>query len=720
MNPAVRSRDRDPVLPTAELSGAYASDTGARRPPSPWWFPARGSRRRAVILVGVPLILGVWHVYLVSSRYFVGSFDDDASYLLTAQALLHGSGLTGHLTSGASVVGAYPPGYSFLLVPLLWIWPHTFAPERIASAVFFAAVFPLAWVYLGRRRLSDVVRFGTLLLMALNPVMATFGSMVMAETSFLVLLTVLLLAVEGWDRDARVLGPRGIGIVVAGAGLVWLKEAGIGIVIGLGVWYALRRDLRKAAAVVGGCALLLVPVVVARAVGGVPLEGSRYSEELGGYYSGGLVSRLVHVVPSSLVHYFAVALPASVVPQGSPLPNSGAWSGVWSVVGFQVSLFTLVGLCVAIRRYRDAALVAVPVYVAETLLWPEINERRVILVLPVILAWYVLGVVTAARWALAHAPTRRPRLGSGGAAGRPWPAFVRPAPAVGVALLGAAVIGAPLVAQFPRDYLFGIHTTSSQPGGSRYMSILAAVGQPSTVVETDYESTTALFTGHRTANTAFLDAPAGVCQLSITQKALAQDDAGYLLIGTLNKPRIIDNACLFYQAASQPFAVRLLRTNRDQASVFELIGPGTAHADVVNLLEGSSSSGSAPISLAPDLPLGRGDVPGLSTVITPTDGQGEVTWNWGDHDTLDQVSVGEVKMFRGGTLSGVTLEVQRSNGTWVPVADAPGVVGDNGTPYLLGEMPAGTRSDAMRLVVRADAPVVVTDVNALGTPVGAG
>jgi hypothetical protein len=70
------------------------------------WWPSQGSRRRALLLVGFTMIIGVWHVWAVSSRYFVGSFDDDASYLLTAQAILHGAGLTGHLTSGASVVGA--------------------------------------------------------------------------------------------------------------------------------------------------------------------------------------------------------------------------------------------------------------------------------------------------------------------------------------------------------------------------------------------------------------------------------------------------------------------------------------------------------------------------------------------------------------------------------------------------------------------------------------
>src|SRR5438876_852890 len=83
------------------------------------------------------------------------------------------------------------------------------------------------------------------------------------------------------------------GAVVAFAGLVWLKEAAVAMVVGLALWLLLLRQFRKALAAVAGVALSLVPVVAERAVAGVPLAGSRYSQELGAYYRGGLPSRLV-------------------------------------------------------------------------------------------------------------------------------------------------------------------------------------------------------------------------------------------------------------------------------------------------------------------------------------------------------------------------------------------------------------------------------------------
>ena len=91
---------------------------------------------------------------MVAPRYHVGSFDDDASYIMAAKALLAGRGLTDHLPSGAVMVGLYPPGYSALLVPLLWVFGDGYLSLRVLSVACFAALFPLTWYYLGRRRLA--------------------------------------------------------------------------------------------------------------------------------------------------------------------------------------------------------------------------------------------------------------------------------------------------------------------------------------------------------------------------------------------------------------------------------------------------------------------------------------------------------------------------------------------------------------------------------------
>ncbi len=114
-------------------------------------------------------------------------------------------------------------------------------------------------------------------------------------------------------------------MVAAAGGLVWIKEAGIGVVAGLVLWLLVGAaraarpkwrsvPARRAGAVAGGVVALLLPVVVARIIAGVPVTGARYSAELGAYYHGGMLARLVHVTPHGLWQLLSTALPATLVP----------------------------------------------------------------------------------------------------------------------------------------------------------------------------------------------------------------------------------------------------------------------------------------------------------------------------------------------------------------------------------------------------------------------
>ena len=426
--PAEVSRSGVLISDQAGPPGPLAASPQRDRASRIWWW------RHPAFAVGVPLLVGLVHVALVAPHYFVGSFDDDAGYILAAKALLAGHGLTGLMPNGTTVAGAYPPGYSALLAPLVWIWPHTYAPLRLLSVACYAAIFPLTWIYLGRRRVSEGVRLVTLLILALGPPLATFGSMVMAETPYLVLLLVLLILVDRWDGDDRVFTATGVAVIIAAAGLVWLKEAGIGAVGGLCLWLLLpwgrhRPSWRKSVAVAAGVAALLLPVVAARVIAGVPVAGSRYSQELGVYYSGGLVGRIIHVAPHGLWQMLSTALPATLLPYLSPLPIHGHAPDGWKVLSWLTSVLVVVGAIVWARRHRDAALPIVAVYLLETLFWPEVNERRVILVLPILVVWYVLGAQAAGLAVWSWVQRRRWR----------W----SPSATVGVA--GAAVIAGVLV-----------------------------------------------------------------------------------------------------------------------------------------------------------------------------------------------------------------------------------------------------------------------------------
>lgn len=650
----------------SELALRPAPPVAGEAPPPGW--------RRAAVGVGGPLLIGLVHVALVARHYHVGSFDDDASYILSAKALLAGQGLTGHLASGETVIGLYAPGFSALIAPLVWLWPHDFEPLRLLSVVAYGALFPLTWLLLARRRVAFWARVAVLALLALGPPLATYGSMVMAEAPFLDALLLLLLSLDPWVRGP-VLSRWAPPVVGLAAALIWLKEAGLGLVAGLGLWLLIgphRHRLARAAVLAAGVGLTLVPVVVGRLAAGVPLAGSRYSLELGAYYQGGLLNRLQQVVPSSLWHLLSTAVPATLVPYLTPLPIGGHWPDLWKVLSWQVTVLAAVGAVVWARRYRDGAVLMVAVYLAESTLWPFVNERRAILVIPLLTAWYVLGA--ARLWSAV-----RPMVG---------PAAIRPARA-GAAVLAAAVVFAPLVAQMPRDYLFAWGQSSSHFGGSDYVALLRRLGRPSSVVESDYRSSTALFTGHATDWTAFTDTQ-GICYLPEVLGAIAQDRAAFLLLGDFNKPGQLDSPCLARATAFGDWAVPLLHTRRDSASVYELVGPGTGHPGLRGL-----SWHQAP-----------------TVVTTPAGATAAVSF--GGTALVSQVSVGRAWMGpTPGPVASVSLQLEGPDGRWRQVAATPGPVGTAGSAYLLASFPEAVPAMAARVVIVAARPVPVPAAGAL-------
>jgi hypothetical protein len=620
---------------------------------------------------------------VVAQRYHVGSFDDDASYILAARALAAGHGITSRLAGGYPLVGIYPLGYPALLSPLAALWPSSDTAFRSLSLLLFVSVFPLTWVYLHRRRVPEPVRFAVLALLALNPVLATYATMVMPETAFVVVFLLMLITLDRWQVEPKTITRAGMAAVAAGAGLLWLKEAGFGLLLGVIAWLVLRRLYRKAVLVAAGWGVLFLPLLVIRAVAGANLIGSRYSGDLGGSFHGGVTATLRHGVPAAVRSYFTHAFPHSILPtHNGLLPTGGVIGAVSLVLSASVTPIVVGGFVVWCRRHADVACLAVPVYLAETLVYPFINERRVVLVLPVVLAWYALGA--ASLLATVHAVAGR--LG-----GR-WRPVLRALPVVVALFVLVALAG-----QFTRDYLYFDGADSSQPAGSPYMGFLRQAGRPADVVDTDYLWTTALYANHPTANGAYL---AG-CDSQPVVDAIRADDAGFLLTAALNGSGPVDEACLLPVLAAQPGAVRLYRVSRDLASVWELVGPGTGHPSLRDVAsDGVVDGGSRPVVMADEAPQDPSDPAGRYPTTHAMNGVAVLTWSWKQPVVVTQLSLGAVAALAGRPTVSVQVSVLAVDGTWRMVASSFGPVGPTAaTPFLLASLPSGDRITAARVAV---------------------
>ncbi len=650
----------------------------------------------------LPLVVQVVHTVAVVPTYHVGSFDDDGNYLMAAHVLASGGGLTSLMPSGATVVANYLPGYPLLLVPLIWVWGSALGPLRLFSTLCTCALYPLLWAWTGRRGVKPGPRTAALFLLAMNTVLATYSTMVMAEAPFILVFLLAVLALDQWERRP---GWRWAAVeIVLLAFLVWLKEAGIGLAVGLVLYELWRRRWRRAVAVGGGVGALLLPGLVARLITGSAAVGARYAGEISNTGNGGF-AHLPHVVASATWAYLGSVLRQSVLPTGAPLPSTGPVHVLLTLVGWTVPVLCVVGAVAWYRRHPRGESWMVWAYFAETLAYAFTNQRRVILVLPVVVLWYVVGACATGRALLALGGRR---------VGRAAVAL-----SVVVAVLGA---GVPTAFGFTQDYLYGEGQQSSEFAHSPAMALLKALGTPTSVVETDYRGSVAYFTGHRTAWTAFTATtpfgPFGAnnrCSLPVVKSALAGDNAKFLTIGDFNLPWEVDSPCLLHLAtnggtAPAIGAVRLLSMSLDQTSVFEFVGPGTSQPGLSDHTATAPATPSQTVGLAPD---GQGDNGAVAYRAPARAGQADFQWTWPAPVSLVQVSVGRVRST--APVKAVTVAIKLPGGSWETIASTAGAVGGGArTPYLLSSVPAGRRAVAIRVSAQTSGTAEVSEVAAIG------
>jgi hypothetical protein len=652
----------------------------------------------------------VAHSVAVAPTYQVGSFDDDANYLMAAHVLASGGWLTSVMPSGVPVVANYLPGYPVLLVPLVWLFGSALWPPRVLSAVLTVAVYPLLWTWTGRRGLKPGQRAAVLVLLAVNSVVATFSTMVMAEAPFLV---VFLLTLFALDRLARSPGPLNATMVlVLLAELVWLKEAAVGLIIGLVGYELWHRRWRWAAAVGVGTAVLPLPGLAARWATGGSTVGDRYASEIANPGEGGLLHQVLLEAPRNARSYLENVLRQSLLPAKMPILSHGPVSVLMTVAGASVPVFVVLGAVLWCRRHASAECWMIGAYFVETLAYPFANQRRVFLVLPVVTIWYVVGAFAAGRWVA----TLRGRQ------------VTRLAVTIGVGA-GVVLAVAPTAVEFTRNYLWATGQRSSEFAGSPAVTLLKSLDDPDDVVETDYRGTIAYFTGHRTAWTAFTattpygpfgDQNVGKCTVPIVKHALQTDGARFLVVGDFNGPGFMDSPCLLHLATSSSTAkaldaMRLLSTDHDQTSVFELLGPGSTQPRLTDWSNGltplnarGERAGTHTLAIN-----GQGDAGGTGYLSAALRGQAALTWYWRAPVPMIQLSVGSVTSTT--TISHVSVSIETPAHTWSVVASAPGCVGDTGVvPYLWARFRSATTVLAVRVSATVRGRISVTYLNVIG------
>src|SRR4051794_19963328 len=598
------------------------------------------------------VVLAAVHVGLVAGHYVVGSFDDDGHYLALAKAFADGKGYVDTSMPGSPVESLYPPGYPLLITPLVWLFGSAVWPLRLLSAIAFLGCFPLLDRLLRRHPVPTGVRMATLVMFALSPTAATFGSEVMPETVFLLVLLAVLLALPRWEEQPSLFTWRAAVVAFGAPYLFLLKTAGLPMLVGIIGWLLLRRRWRRFAMVATTSVLMIAPLVLARMSSG-SVTPNRYKNEYG------LAGALPHAVWNGVRTYVTDAIPATLVPTtGAGLHSHSVVLDVllW-LVGESATLIVLVGWFSWMRRRIDVTLLITPLYLAETVPFPFINQRRVVLLLPLVVAWYALGwsriLAVGRRWA----PTR----------GRGWGRYA--------AVVPIALVVPLLVWQLPRDYL--LHRGESTPAarGSGYVAAVREMTPQGWSIAAGYQWTIADLTGRTVTNEVHnrVCEPGASFDPASLRGVFSRARVATVLDAWVKWPKNMDNQCVLDAMTAAPWAVPVYH-GTDTSTVFVLLGPDTPRRDDRVVVD-------APAPQQSQLPL-------------PPD-----------------TRVTEVSVVVPAAGPAPAIEVRNAAGEWVRLP----ATATEGTPRLLhARLAAPLSADAVRVTVRAGAPV--RDFVVLGAP----
>lgn len=354
--------------------------------------------RTGLVVFAVPCVVLAAMGWLLWQPGPVGVWHDDGAYLLIAQALAMGDGLTWSSVSGTPPAAKFPPVFPWVLSLLIRL-----GVQPASGAAAFAGVGALALGATGgffallmksAFKLSGAAAVASGILLLLAPSLWALAAIPLSEPLFLVALgSGLLLSLpletpsestsdRGDLRSAQPWRRPGTWVFIAVC-LVAFYTRTVGVVLGLAfvVALAMRGSYRRAA----GFAVPLVVVVIAWSLWSSAAT-NRIAEPLRdvlGGYGGWLVTELVRdpvtFAASAAANAWAgwLTLTTTVVPG---LPSA---PGLRTVVGLGLVVWVGLGLALTARHSLTTAL-ALLMYLAVVAVWPFRAPRLLTPALPLV------------------------------------------------------------------------------------------------------------------------------------------------------------------------------------------------------------------------------------------------------------------------------------------------------------------------------------------------
>jgi hypothetical protein len=673
------------------------------------------------------IALGIIYYLSLMPSYKFAQNGDDAHYVLLARALASGQGLVNLTQPGKTFDVFVPPGYPLLLAPLAWLFPDSVFPLQMESLVMAIGAILATYLYLRLKRIPLLLILIIVFFLTFNFSMGLYATIVMPETAFVFAFMLLLIALHWYERSARALNRWALASVLLLMALYYLKAAALPIIPAVILYFALKRKWRQALVIVIGSGVFVGAFFIWRTMAGGSFIGDGYQSELIGNYgkqSGiPLLLTVVGMVMDNIGTYLSSALGNALF----PTPFSLFWSADPPVIDiirtiFQATVASLVivGWFIYSRRYRDAGSLIIPCYFGFTLFWPYINDRRVILLLPLVLICFFVAVYACIFRSL---PRLYSNLGSS---------------TYGIFGAVVALLILPLALRTYQEYTmpFSSMVVKFDPQAP-WMQFISHVPDENDVIASSNSFTLAYLTG-RTVSDALWQ----VCddwQASQRHDQILQRNDQILwdtlqrlsprfvlvtaLYGSITKePDPIASTCVlpFLQNNPRNFS-RVYSQDEDSVQIYEVLSTTPGGAERRNLISQIRRYSNDPNATffnqgEPKLDLAQ-------YMAHDVDGATDFTIRFDAISNVDTIVIGQASA-SGEAIPVLRVMLQSPDGSWQSIDSVEGKsIGYSGSaastahiPYYYLELRQPIRANAVRIQVEGHGAFLLQDLNVFGIP----
>ncbi|MCB0190799.1 MAG: hypothetical protein KDJ65_02545 [Anaerolineae bacterium] len=238
-----------------------------------------------LFLLSLILISAIVSVLRFDS-FQVGTFYDDAHYIVLAESLANGEGY--HLINYPDKKSEtnFPPGWPLLLAPVVTFFPDNYAVLKGLTLFFWLASIPLIYRLLALRIKKPYLHL-LMIVIVLNHGLITYSVRVMSEAAFLFFSLLTLNLFETWLRRHQEQPAYGLLVLVILLALFTqlIRTIGIALLLAIIVYLLLKRYFRPLAVVTIVIVLGMLPQLWLNTQRGGTIISSGYQQQVFGINS---------------------------------------------------------------------------------------------------------------------------------------------------------------------------------------------------------------------------------------------------------------------------------------------------------------------------------------------------------------------------------------------------------------------------------------------------